>query len=78
MAMFEDMFKGSGVPGLAIGIGAAVLAPVVLPAIGRAMRPVAKAIIKTGISAYRETSSQLSSATSSIVEEARGELAASE
>lgn len=78
MAVFEDMFKGGGMPGLAIGIGAAMLAPVLLPAVGKAMRPLAKAVIKTGISAYRETTAQISAATSSIVEEARGELAASE
>ena len=38
MAFFEDIFKGGNiVAGLAIGVGAAVLAPVVIPA----LRPLA-------------------------------------
>lgn len=75
MALFEDVFKGAGIPGLAIGIGAALLAPTVLPIVGRAVRPVAKAAIKTGITVYRETTRQVASAAAPVVEEVRKELA---
>jgi hypothetical protein len=49
MAFLEDMFKGGNiVAGLAIGVGAVVLAPVVIPA----LRPIAKSVIKVGLIAY--------------------------
>jgi hypothetical protein len=75
MALFEDMFKGAGVSGLAIGIGAAILAPTLLPAIGRIARPAAKAVLKTGISLYRETAGELGQATRDLYQEAQAELA---
>lgn len=37
-----------------LGLGAVVLAPVVLPAVAKASRPLAKAAIKTGIRAYEK------------------------
>ena len=78
MALFEDVFKGAGLPGIAVGIGAVLLAPVVLPAIGRAVRPVAKAVIKTGITTYREAAHQLGNVTGPLMDEARAEMAAKE
>ena len=71
------MFKGANVPGLIIGVGAVLLAPALLPAVGRAVRPVAKAAIRTGISIYREASTQIASATGPLIEEVHGEMAAS-
>ena len=78
MAGLGDMFKVGGLPGIAVGVGAVLLAPVLLPVIGRAIRPVAKAAIKTGIYVYREATAQIDSATHSIVEEARNELTTGE
>lgn len=72
MALFEDMFKGGG--GLAIGLGAVLLAPTVLPTIGRMLRPVAKAAIKGGIVLYRETFAEVGEFTNDLVAEARAEL----
>ena len=46
MGLFDDVLKGNIVTGLAIGIGAAVLAPAVLPVIAGVAKPVAKAAIK--------------------------------
>lgn len=59
---------------LFIGVGAAAVAPKVLPAI----RPLAKAIIKAGLLAYdqgRVTYSELSEQAGDLIAEARAELA---
>jgi len=42
-------WKGDIVSGLAIGIGAAVVAPLVIPALSKTARPLAKAAIKGGL-----------------------------
>ena len=43
MALFEDAFKGSN---LWVGIGLAVAAPIILPAVGAVARPLVKTAIK--------------------------------
>ena len=57
------------------GAAALLLAPMVLPVIGRALRPVAKTVLKTGIVLYRDISHQVEGAMSGIIDEARAELA---
>lgn len=77
MALLEDMVKGNVGTGLAVGIGAAVLAPVVLPALGGLLRPVAKGVIKAGLMAYdkgREATASLSEMTGDLAAEARAEM----
>ena len=44
----EDLFEDLGLPGIAVGVGAIMLAPVLLPAVAKASKPVAKALIKGG------------------------------
>ena len=77
MSLFEDIFKGGNiVTGLAMGVGAAILAPAVVPV----LRPLAKSIIKAGIIAYdqgRVALAELNEQTGDIVAEARAELAES-
>ena len=77
MSLFEDIFKGGNiVTALAMGVGAAVLAPAVVPV----LRPLAKSIIKAGIIAYdqgRVALAELNEQTGDIVAEARAELAES-
>jgi hypothetical protein len=73
MALLEDIFEGNLGAGLAIA-GAVVLAPTVLPAVGRLVRPIAKTAIKTGMMIYRETLSGVGDVTSDLVAEARAEL----
>ena len=46
MALFDDILKGNSVTGPAIGIDAAVLAPVVISAVAQIVKPLAKAAIK--------------------------------
>jgi hypothetical protein len=74
MAIFEDIFKAEGAGPLALGVGAVLLAPAVLPAVGRIMRPVMKGVIKTGIAIYEETYASVKEATGDIIAEARAEL----
>lgn len=75
MALLEDIFTGNAVTGIAIGLGAVLLGPTVLPAVGRALRPVAKAAIKGSLVVYRETFAEIGEFTSDLVAEARNELA---
>jgi hypothetical protein len=74
MALFEDILKGGTGTGLLVGLGAVLLAPTVLPAVGRVLRPVAKTAIKTGMVFYNETLSGVGEVTGDIVAEARAEL----
>ena len=79
MALLEDVFKGNFVTGLAVGIGAAVLGPVLVPALGGALRPVAKGVIKAGLMAYdkgREAAASLSEMTEDLAAEVRSEMEA--
>jgi hypothetical protein len=75
MALFEDAFKaGNIVTGLAIGIGAAVVAPVLIPA----LRPVAKSLIRTGLMVYEQGRVAMAEAyekAEDMVAEVRAEMA---
>ncbi|MEZ0167805.1 DUF5132 domain-containing protein [Microvirga sp. TS319] len=76
MALYDDMLKGmngSGA-GLVTGVGALLLAPVLLPAMGRVIRPVARLVLESGIVLYRETGETIAD----LVSEARAELEAQE
>jgi hypothetical protein len=73
MAGLDDLFKGNIVTAVAIGIGAVVLAPVVL----RASKPLAKAAIKGGIIAYekgREAFHEVSEVVEDMVAEVKAEM----
>ena len=74
MALIEDMFKGNALTGVAVGAAALFLGPTVLPTIGRALRPVAKTMIKGGIMLYRETVNGIGELTTDLVAEAKSEL----
>lgn len=74
MALIEDMFKGNALTGVAVGAAALFLGPTILPTIGRALRPVAKTMIKGGIVLYRETVAGIGELTTDLVAEAKSEL----
>ena len=78
MALIEDLFKGNAVTGVAVGVGALLLAPGLLPAVGRVVRPVAKAAIKGGMVLYRETLAEFGEVASDLFAEARAELDSTE
>ena len=75
MALLDDLTKGATPANLAIGVGAALLAPVLAPAVSSIFRPAAKAAMRTGISLYRGAMEPISAAVGSLVTEAQLELA---
>jgi hypothetical protein len=79
MAFYEDLFKGDTGKGLAIGLGAAIVAPVALAALSGIGRPLARAAIKSGIIVYekgRETLAEFGEVMEDLVAEARSEIEA--
>ncbi len=77
MALLDNGFK-IGTP-ILIGIGALLLAPVVLPAAAGVMRPLIKATVKTGLLAAskgRELISEAMESLEDITAEAKAELIA--
>jgi hypothetical protein len=74
--MFESL-RNSGWKGVAVLVGAAVLAPTVWPAVGRAARPVAKSALKAGlvgVEQARERFAELGEAADDLWAEVRHEL----
>jgi hypothetical protein len=69
MALLDDLFKGNVLTGLAVGLGAYLLAPTV----GQVLRPAVKAFIKGGILAYQGLG-ELGETASDLVAEARAEF----
>ena len=70
--------KGNIVSGLAIGIGSAIIAPLVVPALSKAARPMAKAAIKGGLVLWETGKEKLAEAhelVDDLLAEARTELA---
>lgn len=77
MAGIDDLFKGNIVTGLAVGVGVAILAPVIMPVLASVGRPLAKSIIKSGMVLYekgRETAAELGEVLEDLVAEAKVEL----
>ncbi|MGD0885558.1 MAG: DUF5132 domain-containing protein [Thermodesulfovibrionales bacterium] len=75
MGLFD--LKGNVLTGLAIGIGAAVLAPAVLPVIASVAKPAAKAAIKGGILLFekgREAIAEAGEVVEDLVAEVKSEL----
>ncbi|RMF24418.1 MAG: DUF5132 domain-containing protein [Cyanobacteria bacterium J083] len=69
--LWEDL----SIPGIAAGVGAIVLAPVLIPAAAKASKPLAKAIIKGGIIAYTKTKSAIAE-TGEVIEDLLAEVQA--
>ena len=79
MALLEDAVEGlfeSGTGLAIVGAGVLLLAPGLLPAVGRMIRPLAVGAIKTGMTVYDQAASGLREATGDLVAEARAELEA--
>jgi uncharacterized membrane protein len=72
----EGMTEGGALTGAAVGLGVLFLAPGILPAIGKALRPIAVGAIKTGMTVYNQTAATLREATEDLVAEARAEIEA--
>ena len=73
----EDFFRSGLGKGIAIGIGAAILAPLILPPLAKAARPMARAAIKSGLLLLdkgRETVAELGEVMEDLVAEAQAEI----
>jgi hypothetical protein len=76
VASIDELLKSDIAKALAVGIGASILAPIVIPAVAVVVRPLAKAMIKTGIVVYergRETVAEVGEVIEDLVAEARAE-----
>ncbi len=77
MGLFGNGWKGSILGGLAIGVGSAVLAPVVIPILSRTAKPLTKAAIKGGLLMFEKGKEKLAEAqevVEDLMAEARSEL----
>jgi hypothetical protein len=80
MALLDNIVEGFGsswVPSVLVGIGVALVAPVVVPALAAGMRPLAKAVIKGGIMVYDKGAEAVAEAgeqLSDLMAEVRAEL----
>ncbi len=71
------ILKGPVGKGLALGITAVVLAPIILPVVTRAARPLAHAAVKTGMIFYergREAVAEAQEVLEDVIAEVRAEL----
>ncbi|MEM9538340.1 MAG: DUF5132 domain-containing protein [Cyanobacteria bacterium P01_E01_bin.42] len=71
----QQMYQNNPTRAIAIGVGALVVAPTVLPL----LKPVAKATVKTGLSLYEKAKGAMAETGESfgdLVAEAKAELAA--
>ena len=78
MGLFNNGFKGNILTGLAIGIGASVLAPAIIPVLANIAKPVAKAALKGGILMYEkgmETFAETKEVVEDLLAEVQSELA---
>ncbi len=76
MAIFEDLTKGP-VPVL-LGLGVAMAAPTVIPALASGLRPLAKALVKGGLTIYdaaKEGVAEAGEQLNDLVAETRAEMA---
>ena len=73
--VFGDVFKAVGPP-LLVGVGAALLAPILLPAVAAGMRPLAKTAVKGYLALtdkVKEMAAESGEQLSDLVAEARAE-----
>jgi len=80
MGLFDNGLKGNIVTGLAIGIGTALVAPQVIPALAGVVKPLAKAAIKGGLVLYEKSKEAVAEAgemMEDIVAEVKAEMAES-
>ncbi len=76
-----DFVEDFGLPGLVIGAGAVILAPILGPGLAKVGKPLAKSAVKGTILVYEKTKGVLAEAKEAfedIVAESKAELAESE
>jgi hypothetical protein len=83
MALLEDgILGGNGLAtGLLVGLGAAVLVPVLFPAVATVAKPLVKGAIKVGVTLYEkgnEAIAEVSEVFEDLVAEAKSEMTSAE
>ncbi|WP_447984053.1 DUF5132 domain-containing protein [Nitrospira sp. Nam74] len=76
MSLWEDMSKSVFTSPILV-IGAVLVAPTLVPALGSALRPLAKAVVKAGVTVYDSAKDFVAEAgeeMSDMVAEARAEM----
>ncbi len=68
MLNFGNLLNSPRSKRIAVVFGVAVVAPVVLPILGRAMRPIAKSALKSGLALYERSRTALAEAGDSIAD----------
>ena len=79
MGLLEDVKKSRVLTGIAIGVGASILLPKLLPTLGEAAKPLAKGLMKSGILAFekgKEVVAEISESTEDLWAEVKTELEA--
>lgn len=78
MALLDNGIRGNLMTGLAVGIGAALLAPIVIPAVAAVAKPLVKAAIKGGFLLYergKEAVAEAGEVIEDLVAETKAEIA---
>jgi hypothetical protein len=78
MPKITDLVEHAGRPRVLVGIGAVLLAPLVIPVVAGIGKPIAKTIIKGGMVAYEKSKgafAELGETWEDMIAEARAELA---
>ncbi|YAF96275.1 MAG: DUF5132 domain-containing protein [Nodularia sp. CChRGM 3473] len=73
-----DFVEDAGAPGIIAGIGAVLLAPVIIPVVAGIGKPLAKSLIKGGIVAYEKSRgafAEMGETWEDIIAEAKAEIA---
>lgn len=79
MGLLEDVTKNKVLTGLAIGFGAAILLPKLLPTIEQAAKPLAKGLMKSGLLFFekgKEVIAEISETTEDLWAEVKTEVEA--
>lgn len=79
MGLLEDVTKNKVLTGLAIGFGAAMILPKLLPAIEQAAKPLAKGLMKSGLLFFekgKEVIAEISETTEDLWAEVKTEVEA--
>ncbi|HKT34671.1 MAG TPA: DUF5132 domain-containing protein [Nitrospira sp.] len=77
MALFEDLTKGS-LSTVLLGLGVAIAAPSILPNLASGLRPLAKTLVKGGVTLYdaaKEGVAEAGEQFNDLVAETRAEMA---
>ncbi|HEU4682942.1 MAG TPA: DUF5132 domain-containing protein [Nitrospira sp.] len=77
MALFDELPKGP-LSTILLGIGVAMVAPTVLPSLASGLRPLAKSLVKGGVTLYdavKEGVAEAGEQLSDLVAESRAEMA---